>query len=181
FQGGNSLGEGACVAKLSSKPDLVELLVTPFSPIVLNEKPGDSFTVKDAVANRGLGTAPSSKVRYYLSTDSVKSADDIRLTGTRSVPSLAPGAPSFPSPAMTVRSPRTPPSGTSRVLAGADDTRAAREVDETNTCGAPAGGVRVSLPDLQKTSVTTPPANANPGQNFAVTDTVQNFGTVAAG
>src|SRR5262249_17217035 len=69
FQGGNSLGEDAFVAKLSSKPDLVELLVTPFSPIVLNEKPGDSFTVKDAVANRGLGTAPSSKVRYYLSTD----------------------------------------------------------------------------------------------------------------
>ncbi len=62
---------------------------SPATPIVA---PGAGFSVTDTVQNLGPGASEPSKTRYYLSLDAVKSADDILLTGTHSVPSLAAGA-----------------------------------------------------------------------------------------
>lgn len=56
------------------------------------------------------------------------------------------------------------------------------ETDETNNCRASTSQLSVgNLPDLVETAATDPPTSLRPGGNVAVTDTVLNQGTVAAG
>jgi hypothetical protein len=57
--------------------------------------------------------------QYYLSTDTTKSIGDKLLTGTRSVPTLGPGASSTGT--LTVTVPTTTTLGTYYLLACADD------------------------------------------------------------
>jgi hypothetical protein len=171
----------AFVVKLSGKPDLLESFITPalFGEVV-NTKPGATFTLLDTAVNIGLGTAPASTTRYYLSSDKVKSAGDI-LLGQRSVPSLTPGSSHTPSAAVTVTVPTSTATGTYHVIVCANDLQPIAEVDTTNNCMASNGTVKVTLPDLRATSVSNPLTPAPPGQSFTVTDTVQNAGVVPAG
>jgi hypothetical protein len=164
----------AFVVKVSGKPDLLEgaLSIPGFA------KPGASFQVISIATNVGLGTAPASTTRYYLSTDPEKSDQDILLSGSKAVPSLEPGALATGSATVTV--PGTTAPGLYFVLACADDRAAIAELQEAN-CGASANPIQVTLPDLRETAVSNPPARLNAGQSFSVTDTVQNFGDVAAG
>jgi CARDB protein/beta-propeller repeat-containing protein len=163
------------VVKVSGKPDLAEGALS----IPGSVKPGSSFLVISTVVNEGLGTAPASTTRYYLSADDSKSGGDILLSGSKAVPSLVPGA--IVSGSATLTIPASTPLGSYFVLACADDLHAVTELDESFNCGASFDTIQVTLPDLRETAVSSPPANASTGQSFSVTDTVQNFGSVAAG
>jgi subtilase family serine protease len=159
-------------------PDLVETSVSspPASAVA-----GGSFSVTDTVQNTGTAGAVASTTRYYLSADTVKSANDVVLSGTRAIPGLNPGA-TF-SGSVTVTIPTTTSAGAYFVLACADDLGAVAESSETNNCAASATTVQVGAPgtpDLVQTAVSNPPAALVPGGAFSVTDTVTNAGTGAA-
>jgi subtilisin family serine protease len=123
-------------------PDLVETSVTKPPPAALR---GDSFSVTDSMVNQGTVSAEASTTRYYLSTDTTKSASsDKLLTGTRSVPALEPGATSTGTVTVTV--PTTTAIGTYYLLACADDQAAVAETNEANNCIASAAPVQVTSP-----------------------------------
>jgi len=166
----------AFVVKISGKPDLLETLVG-FAGA--NARPGGSLHISDLITNQGLGTAPASTTRYYLSLNTVKDSGDVALTGSRPVPSLIPGQ--FDGGNLDVTIPASTATGNYRVLACADDPHAIAELDENNNCIASLDTLVVTLPDLQETAVSNPPVNANAGQSISVTDTVRNSGLVAAG
>jgi hypothetical protein len=110
-------------------PDLVEISVTnPPS----SELAGDSFQVTDTVENQGNRRAAASVTRYYFSTSGVKDTSAVLLTGTRSIPGLAPGATS--KGRVTVKIPFNTPDGIYYLLACADDTNKVAESNETNNC-----------------------------------------------
>ena len=110
-------------------PDLVETSVT--NP-PLSESGGDSFPVTDTVKNQGNRKAAVSVTRYYLSSTPVKDTGAVLLTGSRSIPALAPGATSGGT--VTVKIPSNTPDGIYYLLACADDTNKVAESTETNNC-----------------------------------------------
>ncbi|HEV2732315.1 MAG TPA: CARDB domain-containing protein, partial [Terriglobales bacterium] len=116
-----------------SGPDLVETAVSDPPNTVT---PGGTFSVTDTVQNIGNANAAASTTRYYLSTTTSKTASSTLLTGSRSVPSLAPAATSSGNASVTV--PSTLPSGTYFLLACSDDTKLVSETNETNNCKASA-------------------------------------------
>ncbi len=151
----------------------------PSAPLLA---PGASFSVTDTVQNTGLSPSGSSTTRYYLSLDETKSADDVLLSGTHSVPGLDAGATHTATVNVTV------PAATSLnsyfLLVCADDKAAVTETNEADNCAASPGAiVTMARPDLTATMITAnPPAPARtPGTTFSVSDTVQNVGAVAAG
>ena len=164
----------AFVAKISGKPDLAESAVFVL-PVVV--KPGDTLTVFDTVRNVALGTAKASTTRYYLSADTVKSVNDIRLGGSRAVPILLPGASHQGSGTVSV--PTSTALGSYRVLVCADDGKANAELDETNNCVA-GNAVQVTLPDLVETGVSNPPPSVPAGGKFVVADDAANVGAVSS-
>src|SRR5262249_50385947 len=97
----------AFVAKFSGKPDLVNNLLVFGSLIV---KPGAALSVGDTTVTLGLGTAPPSTTRHYLSLDTVKNPGDILLGGNHTVPSLPPGRLAA-GPATSLIVPATTPPG----------------------------------------------------------------------
>lgn len=113
-----------------SGPDLAE---TGVSQPLATVADGTSFPVTDTVQNIGSVTAAASKTRYYLSSTKSKTGAHL-LTGSRSVPSLAPGATS--SGTVTVTVPAGLPSGTYFLLTCSDDTLVVPEVNESNNCTA---------------------------------------------
>jgi subtilase family serine protease len=119
-------------------PDLVETSVSD-PPATVSR--GASFSASDTVQNQGGGPAGSFIVHYYLSTDSIKSASDLLLSGYRSVLGLAPGASS--SASITVTVPSSTPLGTYHLLACADDQKVVAETNEANNCRAAAAQVSV--------------------------------------
>jgi subtilisin family serine protease len=162
-------------------PDLVVTAVTTNPPAPIRA-PGTTFSVTDTVQNAGLAHSDSSKTRFYLSLDAVKSADDMLLTGSRSVHGLDPG--SSQSGSATVTIPAATPPNTYFLLACADDLNVIAENNEGNNCIATATAiVTVAKPDLVVTTATTnPPAPIRaPGTTFPVTDTVRNAGPAASG
>src|SRR5215468_3372653 len=90
-----------CVASAATvtvaRPDLVEDAVSAPPP---SKARGTAFAVTDTARNAGGLASNASTTRYYLSLDTVKSASDLLLTGSRAVPALAAGATS--SGAVTV-------------------------------------------------------------------------------
>ena len=167
-------GRDAFVAKISGKPDLTE---TGLIALPIVAKPGGTLTMFDTASNGGLGTAKASTTRYYLSTDTVRSANDILLIGTRVVSSLEPGASLGGSATVTL--PTNVPLGSYRVLGCVDDTKVIAELDETNNC-LPGNTVQVTLPNLEVTDISKPPLSVQRGHSFSVTDIVQNLGSVSA-
>jgi len=116
-----------------SGPDLVETAVSdPPTTVTL----GGTFSVTDTVQNIGTVTTAASTTRYYLSTTTSKSRSSILLTGSRSVPSLAPAATSSGNAFVNV--PSTLPSGGYFLLACSDDKKVVSETNETNNCKASA-------------------------------------------
>jgi CARDB/Beta-propeller repeat len=172
FNGGAS---DAFVTKLSGKPDLIQAGGVSFFPSLV--KPGGTVNVFDSVNNRALGTAKASATRYYLSTDTVKSANDILLQGARAIPSLLPG--DFHPGAKTVTVPAATPAGSYRILVCADDSKVVAETDEGNNCLA-GGIVQVALPDLVA-ALDPLPTSAKAGSKFTISDKAINVGSVGAG
>ena len=166
----------SATAVLVGWPDLIATAVTspPASAV-----PGASFSLTDTVLNAGALTAGASTTRYYLSADAVKSAEDLLMSGSRSVPILASGG--LSSGSVTVWVPSTAALGTFRVLACADGGLVVKESNEANNCVASASTVVLTWPDLVVAAISNPPASAILGTSFNVTETVQNTGAVNAG
>src|SRR5207248_8510847 len=133
-------------------PDLTESSVTNPPATVLD---GGSFSVTDTVQNIGSAPAAASITRYYLSTTTSKSGARL-LTGSRAVPSLAPGATSSGTVTVTVSAGTA--AGTYFLLACADDTLLVPETNESHHSNPTPRSSALGLPDLTETSVTNPPA-----------------------
>jgi subtilase family serine protease len=157
---------------------LTDLIVTSVSNPPATSAPGATFSITDTTQNASAVAATASTTRYYLSFDAAKSAEDIQMTSSRYVGSLAAGAASTGSRTLTV--PTTTSDGAYRVLACADDTMNIDESSESNNCAASPGSVVVGAPDLVMIAVSEPPAAAAPGVSFKVTDTVQNASTITS-
>jgi subtilase family serine protease len=122
-----------CIASTTqvriTAPDLVETFVSN-PPTTVSA--GGVFAVTDTVLNQGTVPSSSFFIRYYLSTDRLRTSGDVLLQGSRAVSSLSMGAPSSGTVAVTVP-PATPP-GVYYVLACADDTQYVYESNEPNNC-----------------------------------------------
>jgi hypothetical protein len=169
----DGVGGDAFVAKLSGKPDLTEGSTSVFPSVV---EPGGHVSVSDTAFNLGLGTAKPSTTRYYLSADTVKSANDI-LLGSRTVPVVEAGSSNFASVTVTV--PANTSLGSFNLLVCADDAKVIAENDEANNCVV-GSFLQVTRPDLVETAVSEPPQTAKIGSAFSITDTAGNAGVLAA-
>ncbi len=119
----------------------VDMVETAVSNPPSNVAPRSTFQVTDTVTNQGNDSAGASTTRYYLSTDDTKDSTDKRLTGTRAVPVLAPGANSSGTVTVTIPSIAL---GTYYLLACADDQKNVVESNEKNNCIASATTVQVT-------------------------------------
>jgi subtilase family serine protease len=157
---------------VSSLPDLV---VAAASAPPAEVAPGERLTLTDTTRNVGtISTGKLTVTRAYLSTDSVKSGEDL-LLGTRSVAILLPGADNTGTLSAAV--PLTAPLGNYYLLTCADAAGGVLETDETNNC-AVRGPILVGKADLVEIGLSNPPAAASPGSRFTASDIVRNAGTV---
>jgi cysteine-rich repeat protein len=156
-----------------------DLVVSAMTNPPANTLNGSSFNITDTVTNSGILPATnSSRVRYYLSVDTLKSPSDPVLTGSRSVPALAAGASSSGTVSLGVSNVL---GGTYYVIACADADNTVVEGNEANNCRVSTTRVTVGGGDLVETAVSNPPAAAVNGDSFSVTDTARNVGTGPAG
>ena len=178
FGSGDVFRTDAFVVKIAPEPDvdLTETaLSSPPAVVVLLEE----FSVTDTVENQGSTPAAKSRSSYYFSLDTLKTADDMRVTGDRKVPTLGASGTSTGLVGLTVG-----PAikvGVYYLLACADATNIESESDEGNNCLASTTTVDVRAPDLVETAVSNPPAMRLRGQSFSVTDTLGNVGNAESG
>jgi uncharacterized repeat protein (TIGR03803 family) len=157
------------------RPDLQQVSVSDPPATAI---PGSKFIVTDTVRNPSPVSVLASSTRYYVSSDQLRDAGDVLLTGKRPVPKLL--ANTSNTGKLTIMVPSSTPDGSYYLLACADDTVKVIESDETNNCVASGTRVLVGWPDLVVTEVSDPPPTALVGRKFTVIDTVANLGTVAA-
>lgn len=157
-----------------------DLTVTAVSNPPANANINQSFSVTETVRNASASSmAGASTTRYFLSTDTLKSGGDPALTGSRSVPTLAPLATNSGSANVTV--PGGTPAGTYYLLACADGNNAVMESSENNNCRASATTVAIGGADLITSQMSDPPMTGSPGTSFSVLDRVANIGNAFAG
>ena len=103
---------------------------------------GANFTLSNSVKNQGGSAAGSSTVAFHLSTDTTYgNGDDVVITQTRTITSVAIGATSTASTTLTV--PLSTPSGTYYVCAMADTNNTVAEGDETNNTRCTATTINI--------------------------------------
>jgi hypothetical protein len=166
-----------CVAATSRVnvvlPDLQQIAVDNSTSTAA---PGSKFTVNDRLHNSSPVHAAPSSTRYYFSTDSLKNAGDIVLSGKRAIPELEPDETSIGN--ATVVLPLSVAEGIYYVVGCADDLAKLKESSEANNCATSATTVRVGWPDLVTTNISNPPATAKRGGKLTILDTVRNQGTI---
>jgi subtilase family serine protease len=136
--------------------------------------PGSAFTATDITRNQGSSAATvSTRTTYFLSTDKIKSGNDIQL-GLRNVAALGAGSTSSGSASVAV--PPNTAAGSYFVLACADTGNLQPESNETNNCRASNVGTTVTGPDLRVTAVGNPPSTGDIGMAIGTTDTTLNQG-----
>jgi subtilase family serine protease len=147
-------------------PDLVvDSVIAPSVALA-----GHTMTVTDTTRNRGIGPAPASFTRFYLSVRTVLDALAIPL-GQREVPGLPAGATNTGTVQLLVP-PTVGEAGVYYVLAVADGGLTTSERDETNNLR----WARVAIgPDLIIDSVAVP-ASVGGGDTLALSDNVRNRG-----
>jgi subtilase family serine protease len=134
---------------------------------------GQPVTLSETTTNQGVGIAPASLTRYFLSADSTFDAGDQALSA-RSVPQLGGGVSSPASVTLTI--PADTATGTWYLIAVADQEQAVAESLETNNSRSLS--FRLG-PDLVLTKVSGP-SSADAGQSISVNETVRNDGTGTA-
>jgi subtilase family serine protease len=167
-------GEGnntraAVGATVIARPDLV---VTALSaPAAAGT--GLNISASATVANLAQANVPAgpSTLAFYLSTDAVLDAGDLRLAQTRAIPQLSRNAASGGVTVLTI--PADLDLGTYFLIARADDLETVFETNEGNNTRATATAIAVRRPDLAVISVTAPAAAA-PGGSVNVTHVVRN-------
>jgi len=159
-------------------PDLIMTAVTPFSTSVGQ---GDSLNIDNTAQNQGGSNAGAFTIALHLSVDAVYGGtDDVALTPTRAVSSLAVGASSGATTLVTV--PSTTPGGTYYVCGMADSGGAIAEgTAEGNNTLCSTATVTVLLPDLIMTAVAPSSTTVAQGDPLGVSNTVQNQGGSNAG
>jgi subtilisin family serine protease len=170
----------AAAGTVAVAPATADYVVTAVSepPVTIPASAG--FAVTDTTQNAGTGGAPASTTRYYLSSNAVRDAGDVLLSGVRAVPALGAGAVSTGSVTATI--PANTAVGPYYLLACADDTAAIPETNESNNCRASTGTVQVTpaSADLVVSSVEDPSANTLSGGSFRATDITRNVGAANA-
>lgn len=158
-------------------PDLIiSALSTPTTAVA----PGNTFSLSNTVMNQGGIQAGSFTMAFHLSTNTTYGdGDDVVITTTRLVNSLAAGASNAATTNLTI--PSTTPANTYYVCAMADSGVTVTEGDETNNTLCTATTIQVTLPDLIMTDVTPNTVTVNAGATLSVTDTVMNQGLVSTG
>jgi subtilase family serine protease len=109
-----------------------DLVINSITTTATTVAKGANFQVTDTVRNAGnFPTAFTTTNAYHLSTDNIYgNGDDVVITQTRLVPTLAAAGTSTGTPTLTV--PLTTPSGTYRICVMADSTLVQGEQSETN-------------------------------------------------
>ncbi len=156
-----------------------DLLVSRLSTTATGCVAGARIDVVNAVKNQGKGSAGAFRVAFRLSADSAVGDDDVVLSESRTVPSLAAGATSQATSSVTV--PKTTAAGRYYLCAVADAAAAVSETDEANNAACAAAMVEVSQPDLIPLSVTPAASSAAKGVAFQVAVGVKNQGKAASG
>lgn len=158
-----------------------DLVVSALSTATTAILPGKTLPVSSTVLNQGNLNAGGSRVAFSLSTDSVYgNGDDIHLSATRTVGSLAIGASSTASTTLTV--PSTTPVRSYFICAMADSTSTVNEgYQEHNNTYCTDSTVAVTYPDFVMTAVTPAVATVNQGASLVVNSMVTNQGLVASG
>jgi subtilisin family serine protease/subtilase family serine protease len=141
---------------------------------VLKVAAGLSIDFTDTVTNQGGGTSSPTTTRYYLSTNTTLSADDVPLTGGRDVPGLTAGSVSAGSTAVSI--PASAAAGVAYIIAKADGDNLVSETSETNNTASRSVSIG---PDLIVASASSPSSGAA-GSTILVTDTITNQGAGAA-
>ena len=126
---GNNCVATAAPTVTVTRADLVENTV---SAPPATKKRGTGFPMTDTVQNLGAVPSGASATRHYLSLDAVKSANDILLTGSRSVPAVSGGG--SHSGTVTVTIPGVTAPNTYYLLTCADGANTVIETNETNNC-----------------------------------------------
>jgi len=160
-----------------SGPDLVMTAVTPNASTV---NQGAMLSVTNTAQNQGLLPAGAFRIAYRLSLNTTYGdGDDVAITTTRSVTSLAAGA--FSTATTSLAVPATTPPGNYYVCAMADSLAAVTELDETNNTLCSAVTVSVPPPDLTMTVTSTTATTVAAGANFTLSNTAKNQGGSSAG
>jgi subtilase family serine protease len=111
-----------------TKPDLVISAVTPNATTV---NAGSTLSVTDTSGNQGLVASGSFVIAFHLSLNSIYGdGDDVVITTTRTVASLAAGASNSATTSLLI--PATTLAGVYNVCAKADSAGTVSETDETN-------------------------------------------------
>lgn len=105
---------------------------------------GTQITLGDEATNSGTLTAASSRTYYYLSTDTVRNANDVRAWGFRTVPVLASGASHAGTTGVKIPASLAP--GFYFVIACADGASVVTEASESNNCRYSTTRITVSAP-----------------------------------
>jgi subtilase family serine protease len=134
---------------------------------------GSTIVISDTTSNQGLGAAPASVTRFYLSADFTLDAADVLLQG-RNVPALAGGASSSGTTAATI--PASLADGAYFLIAKADGPGLIVESNETNNTRIVF--LRIGA-DLAVTAATAP-ARVAAGASIDVAETTQNIGPGSA-
>jgi subtilase family serine protease len=141
---------------------------------VLKGAAGLSVDFTDTVTNQGGGASNPTTTRYYLSTNTSLSADDVLLGGGRNVPGLPAGGTSTGATAVWL--PASAAAGVAYIIAKADGDNLVAETSETNNTASRSIGIG---PDLL-VSAATVPGTVAAGSTITVTDTVVNQGAGGA-
>jgi subtilisin family serine protease len=149
-------------------------LVVVVPSATLKAEAGAPVDFTDTVTNQGGGPATPSVTRYYLSTNSTLSADDVVIGGGRAVPALQGGASSAGSTSILIPGGTVP--GLWYVIAKADGDNTVSETSESNNTRSRAVSIG---PDLL-VSTTSVPGTAVAGSVITVGDTVLNSGSGGA-
>ena len=160
---GNNCSSAITVTVLGS-----DLVVEPPSVSNSSPGPGASFTLSATVRNQGGGAAPSTTLRYYLSTDETITTGDQEIE-TSYVSSLD------PSETSDERAYLNAPSSEGTYYYGACVESVTGESDTGNNCSS-AVTVTVSGSDLIVESPTVDNNTPGPGESFYLSATVRNQG-----
>jgi len=142
---------------------------------------GSPFWVRGQVGNVGPGSAGSSHIRLYLSTDNDWDIADDFYVGEQAVGALAAGASQWVQWDFTMPDLGAEPYGV-WLLYVVDSRAQVLETDENNTFKS--SGVMftvIGLPDLRVTHVGIPGSPVTEGNAIVIAATVANTGTAAAG
>jgi len=145
-------------------------LVVSMPSTTLKAAAGALVDFAETVTNQGGGPATPSVTRFYLSTNSTLSADDVLLAGSRDVPALQAGGSSAGTTSVMIPAGAAP--GLSYVIAKADGDNTVSETSESNNTRSRTLSIG---PDLL-VSTTSAPGTAVAGSVINVGDTVLNSG-----